>query len=228
MKDCDFTKDLEQVQGFVDHLMELGDFGQEEFGDILTMYEQEQSNLTAEPYLTLANKYFDTAVAPKELSQYLNLRLQRQQCRNFTKMANKVARRNAKLIKQMEYLNLRDEATNTLNQDITKRQSELAAVHGTIMAGNSSRHLHKRSTEPVKRTRSKRAAFDFLLGIYPDTKWCGKGNIAKDYNDLGPDFADSCCRDHDHCPYVISPFQSAYGMFNPQFHTILHCDCDQR
>ncbi|KAK2847469.1 hypothetical protein Q5P01_010468 [Channa striata] len=62
---------------------------------------------------------------------------------------------------------------------------------------------------------------------YPGTLWCGAGNMADDYDQLG-DFAetDSCCRTHDHCPNVIHAFSSNYGHINFKWHSICHCDCD--
>ncbi|CAB1347926.1 unnamed protein product [Coregonus sp. 'balchen'] len=50
---------------------------------------------------------------------------------------------------------------------------------------------------------------------YPGTLWCGAGNMADNYDQLG-EFAatDSCCRVHDHCPYVIHAFSSKYGYTN--------------
>ena len=47
------------------------------------------------------------------------------------------------------------------------------------------------------------------------TKWCGKGNVAKDYDDLGISFeTDSCCRTHDHCAESIEGGGSKYGLTN--------------
>ncbi|KAJ7995597.1 hypothetical protein DPEC_G00246240 [Dallia pectoralis] len=62
---------------------------------------------------------------------------------------------------------------------------------------------------------------------YPGTLWCGAGNMADNYHELG-EFAatDSCCRVHDHCPYVIHPFSSNYGYTNFKWHSLSHCDCD--
>ncbi|XP_072320530.1 uncharacterized protein proca1 [Eucyclogobius newberryi] len=63
---------------------------------------------------------------------------------------------------------------------------------------------------------------------YPGTLWCGAGNMADSYNQLG-EFAetDSCCRTHDHCPHVIHAFSSNYGYTNFKWHSISHCDCDE-
>ncbi|XP_062241276.1 uncharacterized protein proca1 [Platichthys flesus] len=62
---------------------------------------------------------------------------------------------------------------------------------------------------------------------YPGTLWCGAGNMADNYEQLG-DFAetDSCCRTHDHCPQVIHAFSSKYGHTNFKLHSISDCDCD--
>ncbi|XP_053362867.1 uncharacterized protein proca1 [Clarias gariepinus] len=62
---------------------------------------------------------------------------------------------------------------------------------------------------------------------YPGTLWCGAGNIADNYDQLG-EFAetDKCCRTHDHCPHVIHAFTSKYGFTNFKWHSISHCDCD--
>ncbi|KAL7848578.1 hypothetical protein SRHO_G00202010 [Serrasalmus rhombeus] len=62
---------------------------------------------------------------------------------------------------------------------------------------------------------------------YPGTLWCGAGNIADDFDQLG-EFTetDKCCRTHDHCPHVIHAFSSNYGYTNFKWHSISHCDCD--
>ncbi|XP_071214747.1 mucin-2-like [Salvelinus alpinus] len=62
---------------------------------------------------------------------------------------------------------------------------------------------------------------------YPGTLWCGAGNMADNYDHLGEFTAtDSCCRVHDHCPYVIHAFSSKYGYTNFKWHPLSHCDCD--
>lgn len=73
-------------------------------------------------------------------------------------------------------------------------------------------------------TRTKR---DLL--IYPGTNWCGVGSKYDRYNDLGwSASADRCCRQHDKCPHVITGFTSMYHLFNYRYHSISHCECDER
>lgn len=64
--------------------------------------------------------------------------------------------------------------------------------------------------------------------IAPGTKWCGWGDRAKKYTDLGGfSKADTCCRKHDtRCRYYIPAFKSRYGLTNTGFSTLMHCSCD--
>ena len=65
-------------------------------------------------------------------------------------------------------------------------------------------------------------------GILPGTNWCGMGDRATSYNDLGFESdIDICCRSHDFCPVRLSAFTSGYGLFNWSFYTRSHCWCDQ-
>nr|AAV91459.1 phospholipase 1 putative phospholipase A2 [Lonomia obliqua] len=45
---------------------------------------------------------------------------------------------------------------------------------------------------------------DFKFILFPGTKWCGSGDKAKNYTDLGRQVAtDMCCRQHNHCSDII-------------------------
>lgn len=64
--------------------------------------------------------------------------------------------------------------------------------------------------------------------IYPGTKWCGAGNDAATYDDLGTaEEVDMCCREHDHCDMFIEAGQSKYGLTNDGDYTRVSCDCDK-
>ncbi|XP_055374843.1 phospholipase A2 phaiodactylipin [Condylostylus longicornis] len=65
--------------------------------------------------------------------------------------------------------------------------------------------------------------------IYPGTKWCGPGNMANDYNDLGRyTEEDKCCREHDLCPETLTPGECRRGLCNTGTFTRSHCDCDAK
>ncbi|XP_050548186.1 phospholipase A(2)-like [Daktulosphaira vitifoliae] len=56
--------------------------------------------------------------------------------------------------------------------------------------------------------------------IYPGTKWCGPGNIAKSYSDLGVyKKEDSCCREHDHCTRFLETGQCTDKLCNTSPYT---------
>ncbi|XP_005176978.2 phospholipase A2 [Musca domestica] len=63
----------------------------------------------------------------------------------------------------------------------------------------------------------------------PGTKWCGPGNTAANYNDLGKHRdTDTCCREHDHCEMIIEPTASLHGITNSGMFPIMKCSCEQK
>ncbi|XP_013174501.1 PREDICTED: uncharacterized protein LOC106122899 isoform X1 [Papilio xuthus] len=76
-------------------------------------------------------------------------------------------------------------------------------------------------------TRSRRSFRENF--IMPGTKWCGAGQLAKRYNELGDDSnEDMCCRAHDNCRANIGAFRKRFAYFNYRPYTISHCRCDRR
>lgn len=64
--------------------------------------------------------------------------------------------------------------------------------------------------------------------LLPGTKWCGSGDAAANYADLGKRRdLDLCCRAHDHCPIRLKALRSGYDQINLSFYTKSHCDCDE-
>lgn len=66
-----------------------------------------------------------------------------------------------------------------------------------------------------------------LQGIIPGTKWCGTGDIAANYHDLGAARRlDRCCRTHDLCPTKVRAFSHRYNLTNNSLYSKSHCKCD--
>nr|CAI5821665.1 unnamed protein product [Callosobruchus analis] len=83
------------------------------------------------------------------------------------------------------------------------------------------------STDRNDSPRSVNNPFSLLSGIIPGTKWCGTGDIAKDYFDLGAEpRVDACCRAHDLCPVKIRAYSNKYNLTNNSLYTKSHCRCD--
>lgn len=62
--------------------------------------------------------------------------------------------------------------------------------------------------------------FSLFSGIIPGTKWCGTGDIADTYHDLGEDATmDRCCRTHDLCPLKVRAYQKRYNLNNNSIYT---------
>ncbi|KAK2902315.1 hypothetical protein Q8A73_012061 [Channa argus] len=99
--------------------------------------------------------------------------------------------------------------------------SDAPCARVTSSAPKFTRRTRRNLTEG--RIRRKRAL------ILPGTLWCGKGSGAVKYEQLGMfENTDRCCREHDHCLHIIPPFRVKYGVFNPNFYAVSHCECDQR
>ncbi|XP_041456351.1 uncharacterized protein LOC121408784 [Lytechinus variegatus] len=76
--------------------------------------------------------------------------------------------------------------------------------------------------EDERVSRERRSIF-----IVPGTLWCGAGNIADSYDDLGEhETTDMCCREHDHCPHTIESWQNKFSIFNHRLYTLSDCRCD--
>ncbi|XP_031428721.1 uncharacterized protein proca1 [Clupea harengus] len=102
---------------------------------------------------------------------------------------------------------------------------QLKSKRSTSTSELPSNEAREKEKVPGKETsilrRSKRGF------TYPGTLWCGAGNNADHYDQLG-EFAetDKCCRVHDYCPHVIHAFSTNYGYTNFKWVSISHCDCD--
>jgi secretory phospholipase A2 len=87
-----------------------------------------------------------------------------------------------------------------------------------------SEDTEQRSAHVIERNR---AAQERINLSFPGTKWCGPGNTASGYDDLGNDEpVDKCCRAHDHCDNMASG-EEKNGLKNDDLFTRLHCQCDK-
>nr|XP_012222494.1 PREDICTED: uncharacterized protein LOC105672262 isoform X2 [Linepithema humile]XP_012222495.1 PREDICTED: uncharacterized protein LOC105672262 isoform X2 [Linepithema humile] len=99
-----------------------------------------------------------------------------------------------------------------------------------VMAQRRYRKCAKaRNTTNGKQSRSRNRNRRELFMI-PGTQWCGRGDRATKYTNLGGfGVADACCRKHDTaCPFFIPAFETRYGVFNWRISSMMHCTCDER
>uniref|UniRef100_A0A8C3N859 phospholipase A2 n=1 Tax=Geospiza parvula TaxID=87175 RepID=A0A8C3N859_GEOPR len=102
------------------------------------------------------------------------------------------------------------------------------AAPGAALRGALSALWRRRAacTDPVPPGPQRRRRRGWTL---PGTLWCGAGNSAGNWSELGlfrgPD---RCCREHDQCWAQITALQFNYGIRNYRLHTVSHCDCDNR
>ncbi|XP_070393833.1 uncharacterized protein [Dermacentor albipictus] len=87
-----------------------------------------------------------------------------------------------------------------------------------------------------KDTTQERSSFSESLGdafrslvIFPGTKWCGAGDVAKNYDDLGSARdTDRCCREHDHSQDNIPAFETKHNVTNYLPYTMTGCVYDRK
>ncbi|XP_017102386.2 acidic phospholipase A2 PA4 [Drosophila bipectinata] len=104
----------------------------------------------------------------------------------------------------------------------------LVERHESYDIGSENRHSGSTDIDAVPLIRRRRQMSDWLIA--PNTRWCGRGNLANGtYNDLGgASKADKCCRKHDHCKMFIDGMSNRYDLFNYRPYTLSHCNCDLR
>lgn len=75
--------------------------------------------------------------------------------------------------------------------------------------------LSEQLPPPPRLVSQRRIWLIYPFSFYKGTKWCGAGNDAATYDDLGTaEEVDMCCREHDHCDMFIEAGQSKYGLTN--------------
>lgn len=126
----------------------------------------------------------------------------------FQQMVNLMAQ-----CQQVEGVEAQDETGREFNG--WREKSSSAAAKARLDAGGA--HAGLLGGSPLT----------LLQGIIPGTKWCGTGDIAADYHDLGADrLLDRCCRTHDLCPTKVRAFSKRYNLINNSLYSKSHCTCD--
>ncbi|XP_055707000.1 uncharacterized protein LOC129804039 isoform X2 [Phlebotomus papatasi] len=111
----------------------------------------------------------------------------------------------------------------SIKEQCNLRHQELQKIVGGLDSDDED--IRRNATEHLN--RRKRALSDMFR--MPNTKWCGTGNGAGVYNQLGgASKADMCCRKHDHCKLNIHAMTTKWQFFNYRFYTISSCSCDRR
>nr|CAD7453941.1 unnamed protein product [Timema tahoe] len=115
-----------------------------------------------------------------------------------------------------------------LSQHITIRFKEMVQLMSQCDSLNSPLDGPQEATAEKRGGRTV-SGFSVLSGILPGTKWCGLGDLAQNYHDLGSEAKiDKCCRSHDICPAKVRAHDSRYDLKNTDFYTKSHCECDRR
>ncbi|XP_068141339.1 acidic phospholipase A2 PA4 [Drosophila tropicalis] len=98
----------------------------------------------------------------------------------------------------------------------------------TAGGGGAANQSHSIGISGGSRHERRRRQSDWFIA--PNTRWCGRGNLANGtYNHLGgASMADKCCRKHDHCKMWIPGMSNRYDLFNYRPYTLSHCSCDRR
>ncbi|KOB65132.1 Uncharacterized protein OBRU01_23081, partial [Operophtera brumata] len=114
---------------------------------------------------------------------------------------------------------LQQSATVVINPSAPSEIQQLASALREALA------LKVAATDAKNETMLARIGTTKELG----TKWCGAGDIANDFNDLGSEWrADMCCREHDYCPGTIPAGETKHNLTNDAFYTRLNCKCDEK
>ncbi|XP_054852864.1 group 3 secretory phospholipase A2 [Eublepharis macularius] len=114
-----------------------------------------------------------------------------------------------------------------LRRDLEVLAEQKDSCWGAQRPGPSGGGRAKRAAAPAAGAgRRKRVRRGWTM---PGTLWCGAGDSAGNFSELGVfQGPDVCCREHDQCEAQIAALGYKYGMRNYRFHTISHCDCDAR
>uniref|UniRef100_V5ICN5 Phospholipase A2 n=1 Tax=Ixodes ricinus TaxID=34613 RepID=V5ICN5_IXORI len=122
------------------------------------------------------------------------------------------------------------------NRNPTKNRLNSFFLGGRIDMGGPPVHKKERENSlfsnfppsPKRKSGSAPEMFQSLF-IFPGTKWCGAGDVAKNYDDLGVHRGtDMCCRAHDNSDDNIPALQTKHGITNRNLYTMTNCKDDRK
>ncbi|CAG0904281.1 unnamed protein product [Darwinula stevensoni] len=125
--------------------------------------------------------------------------------------------------------------TCTIYDDVTsaQRDSHLASLTAAGYTGTAVdfatilQDIDNCTQSAPGKVDSTKNGFSVFAAIKPGTRWCGSGDKADSFDNLGKESqVDRCCRGHDFCPIYISSKTTKYGLYNSNSFTMSHCDCD--
>ncbi|XP_029155237.1 uncharacterized protein LOC114928305 [Nylanderia fulva] len=108
----------------------------------------------------------------------------------------------------------------------------LPGSHKSNCTNNNNKNLEETTTSISSNVHHDRIKASIQkaytgLAIFPGTKWCGAGNIAKNESDLGrSNETDACCRAHDNCKSDILAGCTLENLINNGHFTRSACICD--
>lgn len=110
----------------------------------------------------------------------------------------------SKLMSQCELVDRRTRTVRS-NTDTTSDAADSAAAAAD-----------KDNTNSTAKPPTLFSGFQFQLPkTWPGTKWCGSGDAASNFHDLGNEYEmDMCCRTHDHCPKKVRAYRDRYNITN--------------
>ena len=163
---------------------------------------------------------------PDQYKPLLEFRALLQQCRSYQKQVRQLGKE-AKRREELQKLRTEEQKSHGAEQNPAESDTQQSAVETPVHQDSSlniPNNAKQSSVNPPSQSRYKRS-----MMIYPGTNWCGAGTNAKVYDELGDNTGtDRCCREHDHCPYVINRLSTSYSYWNYRFHTLSHCSCEAR
>ncbi|XP_076107429.1 uncharacterized protein LOC143075750 [Mytilus galloprovincialis] len=216
IKDCEYSKEPKRILQFIEKFSESDDIFKPETveeGDAFNLYHNSVASNGSS-----AIHHFHRRKELKDFRSFVKIKKAMKLCNEFVR---ETLEQNHQY-NSFQYIRVK----NGMRRDGRGVRDEHEINHNLPhVTEGGRRNMDNANTEHHRR---KRALVNQFL-MFPGTKWCGRGQTALHYDDIGDDRdADVCCRDHDCCPDLIPSFSTKYNYFNYRFHAILQCECDDK